>query len=99
MILVDAPVWMAHGRAWFHLVSDVSFDELHRFAESLGLPRRSFHRDHYDVPDERYDDAVAAGAIPVSSREIVSRLHSAGLRRRGISTRHGRPESRGTPHE
>lgn len=82
MILVDPPVWPAHGRTWSHLVSDASFDELHGFAEELGLPSRSFHRDHYDLPAARYADAVAAGAAPVGSREIVSRLLAAGLRRR-----------------
>lgn len=82
MILVDPPVWPAHGRTWAHLVSDTSFDELHRFAEALGLPRRSFHRDHYDLPAARYDDAVAAGATPVTSREVVARLVATGLRRR-----------------
>jgi len=34
---------------------------------------------------ERYDSAVAAGAVPATSREIVARLTAAGLRRRKIS--------------
>ncbi len=82
MILVDPPVWPGHGRYWSHLVSDESFEELHAFAASLGVPRRSFERDHYDVPDHMYDRVVAAGAVPVSSRDLVRRLHDAGLRRR-----------------
>ena len=32
MILVDQPIWPAHGRHFAHLVSDESFVELHRFA-------------------------------------------------------------------
>ncbi|KOV75368.1 hypothetical protein ADL02_34725 [Streptomyces sp. NRRL WC-3723] len=67
---------------WSHLVSDVSYDELHLFAEGLGMPRRAFDSDHYDVPSHRYADAVAAGAVQVSSREVVRLLHFAGLRRR-----------------
>lgn len=82
MILVDQPIWPAHGRHFAHLVSDESFAELHRFAEDLGLPRRAFHRDHYDLPDEWWDAAVAAGATPVDPRDIVRRLRAAGLRRR-----------------
>jgi hypothetical protein len=66
---------------WSHLVSDVSYDELHFFAEELGVPRRAFERDHYDLPSHRYADAVAAGAIEVSSREVVRLLYAAGLRR------------------
>lgn len=81
-LLIDPPDVAAHGRLWSHLASDASFDELHRFAASLGIPRRGFDRDHYDVPAERYDQVVAAGAVPVSSRELVRRLHDAGLRRR-----------------
>ena len=82
MILVDQPIWPAHGRRFAHLVSDVSFEELHQFAARLGLPDRAFHRDHYDLPDAWWDRAVAAGAQPVDSREIVRRLRTAGLRRR-----------------
>lgn len=81
-IFVDPPAWPAHGRLWAHLVSDVSYDELHAFAAAHGVPRRGFERDHYDVPEESYPNLVAAGAIPVSSREILDRLAHAGLRRR-----------------
>jgi muramoyltetrapeptide carboxypeptidase len=81
-ILVDPPAWPAHGRLWAHLVSDVSYEELHAFAAAQGVPRRGFERDHYDVPEEAYDDLVSAGAIPVSSRVLLERLERAGLRRR-----------------
>ena len=81
-ILVDPPAWPAHGRLWSHLVSDASYAELHAFAAAIGVPRRGFDRDHYDVPAEMYDRLVAAGAVPVSSREVVRRITAAGLRRR-----------------
>lgn len=67
---------------WCHLVSDASFDELHAFAASVGMPERAFHRDHYDVPAERRDDMLRAGARAVTSRELVRRIAAAGLRRR-----------------
>ena len=73
---------------WSHLISDVSYDELHTFAEKLGVPPRAFERDHYDIPSHRYADAVAAGAVEVSSREVVRLLTGAGLRR---------PKGRGVP--
>ncbi len=82
MILVDPPTWLAHGRLWSHLVSDESLDELHEFASRLGVPARGFDGDHYDIPAELYEKAVQAGAERASSREIVRRLHAAGLRRR-----------------
>ena len=81
-LLIDPPNAEGHGRLWSHLASDASFEELHSFARSLGIPERGFDRDHYDVPAEWYDDVVAAGAEPVSSRELIARLHASGLRRR-----------------
>jgi hypothetical protein len=82
VILVDPPTWPGHGRLWSHLVSDSSLAELHAFAVAVGIPARGFERDHYDVPAELYDRVLAAGAVPVSSREVVRRLRAAGLRRR-----------------
>lgn len=84
-ILIDAPTWPGHGRLWSHLVSDVSYAELHAFASAIGVPQRAFERDHYDVIADRFDAARAAGAELVTSREIVARLHAAGLRRRKVS--------------
>ncbi|WP_444663141.1 DUF4031 domain-containing protein [Cellulomonas sp. CW35] len=80
MILLDPPLWPRHERLWSHLVSDSSLDELHAFAQRAGIPPRAFDLDHYDVPDERYDELVALGAVPVGTRELVRRLRASGLR-------------------
>ncbi|HEX2895239.1 MAG TPA: DUF4031 domain-containing protein [Marmoricola sp.] len=81
-ILIDPPQVPWRGRMWSHLASDSSHEELHAFAARVGVPARGFDRDHYDVPAEAYDDLVAAGAVPVRSRELVERLVRSGLRRR-----------------
>jgi hypothetical protein len=81
VLFIDTPRWPAHGRLWAHLISDVSYAELHVFAELLGVPRRGFERDHYDVVAERVPVAIWLGATLVPSREIVERLYAAGLRR------------------
>jgi len=81
-ILVDAAVWTWHGRKWAHLVSDTSYDELHEFAARLGIPRRAFQGDHYDVPSDYRAHAIDLGAEPVDSRVLVRRLRAAGLRTR-----------------
>ena len=86
VVLIDPPNAAGHGRLWSHLASDASYDELHAFARTVGIPERGFDRDHYDVPAEWYDQMLAAGAEPVTSRELVRRLLAAGLRRR----KHGR---------
>jgi hypothetical protein len=81
-ILVDQAVWPWRGRRWAHLVSDESYDELHAFADLLGIPRRAFQGDHYDVPADLRDRAIALGAEPVDARLLVRRLRDSGLRRR-----------------
>lgn len=90
MILIDPPTWPGHGRLWSHLVSDRSFEELHSFARRLGVPERGFDGDHYDVPERLYEAALALGATPVRSREIVARLTRSGLRRRKRPERRAR---------
>lgn len=82
MILIDPPLVEWRGRLWSHLASDRSLAELHAFARGLGVPERGFDGDHYDLPAELYDQALAAGAEPVRSRELVRRISAAGLRRR-----------------
>ena len=79
-VLIDEPRWRHRELLWAHLVSDESLAELHEFAEAAGIPRRGFHGDHYDVPEEYYEHMVALGALPTPSRELVRRLRAAGLR-------------------
>ena len=79
-ILMDEARWWFKGRKWCHLVSDVSYEELLVFADGVGIPRRGFQGDHYDIPEEYRDDMIAAGAQVVESRELVRRLRAAGLR-------------------
>lgn len=77
----------------------MSLDELHAFAASNDIPRRGFHGDHYDVPEEYRDDLIAAGAIAVESRELIRRLKAVGLRlspsqRRAFTSGEARPTGR-----
>jgi predicted metal-dependent HD superfamily phosphohydrolase len=79
-IYIDPPLWPAHGTHFSHLVSDTSLAELHAFAAAAGIPERAFDGDHYDVPQHRFDELVAAGALPVEARMLVRKLISSGLR-------------------
>jgi len=79
-IYLDPPLWPAHGTHFSHLISDASLEELHTFAAAAGIPERAFDGDHYDVPERRFEDLVAAGAIPVEGRILVRKLISSGLR-------------------
>ena len=79
-IYIDPPLWPAHGTHFSHLVSDSSLAELHGFAAATGIPERAFDGDHYDVAERRFDELVAAGAIPVEARILVRKLIGSGLR-------------------
>ncbi|MEO1061123.1 MAG: DUF4031 domain-containing protein [Actinomycetota bacterium] len=79
-VLVDPAVWPWRGQQWAHLVSDDSLDELHEFAERLGVRRFSFQGDHYDVPAHVRERAIELGAEDVDSRVLLRRLKAAGLR-------------------
>ena len=83
-ILIDKPLWWHRGERWSHLVSDVSYDELHAFVARLGVPRRAFQGDHYDIPERYWQQCVDLGAVPTDSRVLVRRLRAAGLRKRPV---------------
>ena len=51
---------------WCHMASTTSEDELHTFAERLGIARRSFDRDHYDLTPARRTRALQLGAVEVT---------------------------------
>ena len=82
MILVDTPIWPWRDGLWGHMVSDVSFQELHQFAQRLGKRRIGFQGDHYDIDQGEHQRAVEMGATTIESRELVRRLRDSGLRRR-----------------
>jgi hypothetical protein len=45
------------------MVSDMSLQELHEFAERLGIPPRGFHGDHYDLPQYMRDKAITPASF------------------------------------
>ncbi len=62
-----------------HLVSDDSLDELHVFADCIGLARRRFHgvrrgHPHYDQKPNLRGRALVYGAREVETRELVRRM-------------------------
>jgi hypothetical protein len=79
-IFVDRPRWPARGTRWAHVVCDGELTELHEFAAQVGIDRRAFHGDHYDVPLAWWQSVVDAGAEVVASKDIVAVLKSTGLR-------------------
>lgn len=72
---------------WSHLVTDSpDIDELHCFAEAIGLKLAWFqeftkvghlYRPHYDVTDGKRAEAIQAGATRISMREMSDVLRRA----------------------
>ena len=54
-----------------HLVSDESEDELHEFAESIGLRRKWCQRGHYDLFGSKVALALKNGAVEATARDCV----------------------------
>ena len=79
-VVVDKAIWPYRGKLWAHLASDNNLNELHDFAELLGLRLMSFQGDHYDVPKEVRDQAIILGAVEIDGRELLARLKKAKLR-------------------
>lgn len=72
-VYVDSLTSYGHKRKRYaHMVAD-SLEELHAFAQSIGLGRHWFHNgDHYDVSEDFYERALAQGATIVTSRALVA---------------------------
>ena len=72
--LVEYPHVRLPVKHWCHMASDVGFEELHAFAEQLGIPRDRFQGDHYDLPPHLRERALASGAQEVGRRDFIARM-------------------------
>ena len=74
-VYVDDSRLAWRGKSWCHLVAD-SINELHTFAEQLGLKREWFQDrtmyPHYDVTVQVKERALALGAYAGDKRTIIS---------------------------
>lgn len=84
MIYVDMPTKHPGKRKLYsHMMSDVSLDELHKFAEANGIKRHFFHRgNHYDINESQFNNLRGRiGVNVVDPRYLVDirkRLYSKG---------------------
>ncbi len=68
--------WIRHrGLVWCHLMTEGDLEELHAFAQSLGLPRAAFQEHprwpHYDLTPDTRALAVRLGAGEVKSLDWI----------------------------
>ena len=68
-VYVDDAATLWRGERWAHLMAD-TLDELHAFAQRLGIPRRAFQDKtsgaHYDITGALRERAIALGAVAIS---------------------------------
>lgn len=64
-------------QGWSHLAAD-SVEELHALAAKIGLKRSWFQphglMNHYDVSESKRRQAIRAGAVAVTARDLVRKF-------------------------
>ena len=63
-----------------HMIADTE-DELHAMADRIGIARRWYQGDHYDIALSKRELAVAAGAVEITMRvcgAMVARRRATG---------------------
>ena len=59
------------GMLMCHMIAD-SEQELHAMAAAIGMQRKSYQRDHYDVSMEMKQLAIQRGAPEIGMRELAA---------------------------
>jgi hypothetical protein len=70
MVYVDNMRAPYRGMIMCHMGAD-TIEELHEMAQKIGLARRWFQGDHYDICKAKRAIAVAFGAKQITARELV----------------------------
>ena len=94
-VYVDEAIWNWCGLKWCHFMADDT-DELHRFAQRLGLGRNSYQgppktrAPHYDITSFERVRAIALGAKPCSRAEIIAVFRAVRIARAQGAAQSGR---------
>jgi hypothetical protein len=64
------PMGEFRGMKMSHMIGDTA-DELHALADAIGLARKHYQGDHYDVSMSLRRKAIAKGAIAITLRELA----------------------------
>ena len=59
-----------HGQLWAHLFADTE-DELHAMADAIGIKRKWYQGDHYDICMEYRVYAVKLGAVEITLKQLA----------------------------
>ena len=53
-----------------HMIADTEA-ELHMMADKIGVARRWFQGDHYDIAKTKRDEAIACGAVAITIKQLA----------------------------
>jgi len=71
----EAPYQPKHrpGRTYVmcHMIADTD-DELHAMADKIGVARKWFQKDHYDIAKSKRDLAIKFGAVKIDVRTLAA---------------------------
>jgi hypothetical protein len=70
-VYVDTMQAPFKGMLMCHMIAD-SEQELHAMAAAIGMPRKSYQRDHYDISMEMKQLAIQKGARLIGMRELAA---------------------------
>ncbi len=68
-VYIDDMLAPYRGMRMSHMVAD-SEAELHQMADAVGVARRWYQGDHYDVCQSKRERALALGAVSVTYRQL-----------------------------
>lgn len=74
--------YFGNGKQSCHMSCDGDLEELHRFAERIGLKRAWFQNaslPHYDLTPKKRTAALRAGAVETTTREMFFMRRKAGI--------------------
>lgn len=69
-VYVDDIAIEFQGRRWYHMMADTE-EELHEFAQKIGLRKEWFQGDHYDLTFIKRAHAITNGAKPITTKKMV----------------------------
>ena len=69
-VYVDLSVYPFGRMVMCHMMADTT-EELHQMVDVIGIDRKHFQDDHYDICKAKRKLAVEAGAVEITPREMV----------------------------
>lgn len=90
--MCDVPLGEFRGMKMSHMVADTD-DELHAMADRIGVARKWYQGDHYDVAKSKRSLAIKCGATAIPMRQLARMVYE---RRKAMAKRPRSPKAKAT---